>query len=55
MPGQKQTVTFGLAGSALSYWDAAAKAFALQQGTVQLQVGSTSKDIRLMGDLNVTP
>jgi beta-glucosidase len=54
-PGQKQTVTFPLAGSALTYWDTTAQAFALQQGTVQLQVGSTSKDIRLMGNLNVTP
>ena len=54
-PGQKQTVTFPLPGSALSYWDATAKAFAVQQGTVQLQVGSTSKDIRLMGNLSVTP
>ena len=55
MPGQKQTVTFPLAGSALTYWDTTAKAFALQQETVQIQVGSTSKDIRLMGNLNVTP
>jgi len=55
MPGQKQTVTFPLAGSALTYWDTTAKAFAVQQGTVQIQVGSTSKDIRLMGDLGVTP
>jgi len=55
MPGQKQTVTFPLAGSALTYWDTTAKAFALEQGTVQIQVGSTSKDIRLMGNLNVTP
>jgi beta-glucosidase len=54
-PGQKQTVTFTLPGSALTYWDTTAKAFALQQGTVQLQVGSTSKDIRLMSDLAVTP
>jgi beta-glucosidase len=54
-PGQKQTVTFSLPGSALAYWDATAKAFALQSGTVQLQVGSTSQDIRLMGNLNVTP
>jgi beta-glucosidase len=55
MPGQKQTVTFALAGGALTYWDTTAKAFAVQQGTVQVQVGSTSKDIRLMGNLNVTP
>ena len=55
MPGQKQTVTFPLAGSGLTYWDTTAKAFALQQGTVQVQVGSTSKDIRLMGNLSVTP
>ena len=48
MPGQKQTVTLSLAGSALTYWDTTAKAFALQQGTVQLQVGSTPKDIRPM-------
>jgi len=55
MPGQKQTVTFTLPGSALTYWDTTAKAFAVQQGTVQLQVGSTSRDIRLMADLGVSP
>ncbi len=54
-PGAKQTITFTLPGSALSYWDATAKAFALTAGTVQIQVGSSSKDIRLMGNLNVTP
>ena len=54
-PGQKQTVTFTLAGSGLTYWDTTAQAFALQAGTVQIQVGSTSKDIRLMGPLTVTP
>jgi len=51
--GQKQTVTFSLPGSALTYWDTTAKAFAVQAGTVQLQVGSTSKDIRIMSDLIV--
>jgi beta-glucosidase len=55
MPGQKQTVTFPLAGSALTYWNATAKAFALQAGTVQVQVGSSSKDIRVMDNLTVTP
>ena len=55
MPGQKQTVTFPLAGTALTYWDTTAKAFALQAGTVQVQVGSTSKDIRVMGNLTVSP
>jgi beta-glucosidase len=55
MPAQKQTVTFSLPGSALTYWNTTTKAFALQQGTVQIQIGSTSKDIRLMGNLNVTP
>ena len=55
MPGQKQTLTFPLAGSALTYWDTTTKAFVLQPETVQIQVGSTSKDIRLMGNLNVTP
>jgi beta-glucosidase len=54
-PGEKRTVTFPLAGSALSYWDATAKAFAVQTGTVQVQVGSSSKDIRATNDLNVSP
>jgi beta-glucosidase len=54
-PGQKQTVTFSLAGSALTYWDTTAKAIAVQPGTVQIQVGSTSRDVRLMSDLTVTP
>ncbi|HEX2659914.1 MAG TPA: glycoside hydrolase family 3 C-terminal domain-containing protein [Polyangia bacterium] len=54
-PGQKQTVTFALPGSALAYWDTTAKAFAVQPGTVQLQVGSTSKDVRAMADLTVAP
>ena len=54
-PGEKRTVTFPLAGSALAYWDTTAKAFALQSGTVQVQVGSSSKDVRVIADLNVTP
>jgi beta-glucosidase len=53
--GEKQTVTFALPGDALTYWDETAKAFALQSGTVQIQIGSSSKDIRATGTLNVAP
>ena len=54
-PGTEANRDVPAGGQRPRYWDTTAKAFALTQGTVQIQVGSTSKDIRLMGDLGVTP
>ena len=53
--GAMQRVSFELAGSALTYWDAAGARFAVQSGAVEVQVGASSKDIRLKASLNVAP
>jgi beta-glucosidase len=53
--GAKQTVSFPLRGDALTYWDEANHQFALESGTVSIQVGASSADIRLTGSLMTTP
>jgi beta-glucosidase len=53
--GEKQTVSFPLRGDALTYWDQANHRFALESGTVSIQVGASSADIKLTGTLMTTP
>jgi hypothetical protein len=48
-----QHVTFDLPASALTYWDATGKRFAVTPGTVMVQVGSSSADVRAMMNLTV--
>lgn len=50
-PGERRTVTLPLAAAQLRYWDGAG--WALEPGTVEVQVGSSSRDIRLIGALTV--
>jgi beta-glucosidase len=49
--GETQTVTFPLAGEALTYWDTAKQQFALESGMVSVMVGASSGDIRQTGSL----
>jgi beta-glucosidase len=49
--GEKQTVTFPLRGEDLTYWDTAHHGFAIEAGMVSIQVGASSADIRLTGQL----
>jgi len=51
--GAMQHVTFDLPASALTYWDATGKRFAVTPGTVMVQVGSSSADVRAMMNLTV--
>jgi beta-glucosidase len=52
-PGEKKTVTFSLMHDhiALRYWDDVKEQFAYDPGTVELQIGSSSADIHLRGDV----
>jgi beta-glucosidase len=54
-PGERQTVTFPLRGEALAYWDDVNHKFALEAGTVSIQVGASSADIRATGSLTTRP
>ena len=51
--GETKTVALPLAYDQLGYWDATAKAFAVQAGTVHLMVGGSSVDKRSEADLTV--
>jgi len=53
--GETQTITFPLAGEALTYWDTANQRFALEAGMVSIMVGASSGDIRLNGSLMTKP
>ena len=53
--GEKQTVTFPLRGEHLTYWNEAAQKPTLEAGTVDIQVGASSADIRLSGSLMTHP
>ena len=54
--GAKTTVVIPLTvdGETLGYWDAKAHAFRLNPAVIDLMVGSSSQDIRLKGQLQVT-
>jgi beta-glucosidase len=53
-PGEAQTVTFKLDKSALSYFDPAKKGWVAEPGAFEVQVGSSSRDIRLRGVFELT-
>jgi len=54
-PGATQTVSFPLRGEALAYWNEGNNRFAVEAGTVSIQVGASSADIRAMGSLTTHP
>ncbi|HMF41356.1 MAG TPA: glycoside hydrolase family 3 C-terminal domain-containing protein, partial [Polyangia bacterium] len=55
-PGETARVTMSLHSVDLSYWDEKAGRFTVEAGKpVDLQVGASSRDIRLRGTLSVTP
>ena len=53
-PGQTQHVSFTLDASAMSYWDVNTHGWAVQQGTYQVMVGDSSRDISLSSSFNVS-
>ena len=53
-PGETKTVTFTLDKRAFSYWETKIHDWYAETGTYQLQAGSSSRDIRLTADVQVT-
>jgi beta-glucosidase len=53
-PGEEKTVSFSLPVKQLSFWDSDRKSFAVEPGTADVMVGSSSDDIRLKGEFQVT-
>jgi len=52
-PGEEKKVTFLLHRQDLSYWSPAKKTWVADPGTFEVQVGSSSRDIRLRAPLNL--
>lgn len=52
-PGETKTVEFTVNRAALSYWNPATKAWQADPGTFEIQVGSSSRDIRLRAPLEL--
>lgn len=53
-PGETKSITFTLDRMALSYWSPEAKAWEADPGTFEIQVGASSRDIRLKEPLVLT-
>ena len=53
-PGEAKTVSFKLDRAALSYWSAEKKDWQAEPGTFEIQVGASSRDIRLHAPLVLT-
>jgi len=52
-PGESKRVTFTLPVAELAYWDKSKKAFVVEPGRFEIQIGSSSADIRLTGTFQV--
>jgi beta-glucosidase len=52
-PGKQAHVHLGLDARALSYWDMKSHGWIVAPGTYQIMIGSSSRDIRLHGDVKV--
>ena len=54
-PGETKNVTLALRGEQLAYWNTAQRRFLVENGRVQIMVGSSSADIKLNEALRVLP
>jgi beta-glucosidase len=54
-PGSSKTVLFTLDRAALSYWSPEKKDWVAEPGTFEVQVGASSRDIRLKAPLELVP
>ncbi len=54
-PGQTRLVEIPLNAESLAYWDADKHSFVVEEGRIQLLVGSSSEDIRLKKNIEVVP
>jgi len=53
-PGEQRTVTFTLPAEKLAFWDETTHAFVTEPGTFEILVGSSSENIKLRGQIEVT-
>ncbi|MCB0684865.1 MAG: glycoside hydrolase family 3 C-terminal domain-containing protein [Saprospiraceae bacterium] len=53
LPGETQILTIRLAVPDLAYWDEQTNGWVVEPGTYQIQVGASSRDIRLSGDITL--
>ncbi len=53
-PGESQTIKFSLDRSAFEYWSPQTKEWTLDPGTFEIQVGASSRDIRLKAPVEIT-
>jgi beta-glucosidase len=53
-PGETKTVSFDLDRSAFEYWSPQRKEWTLDPGTFEVQVGASSRDIRLKAPVEIT-
>jgi beta-glucosidase len=54
-PGETKTVTFTIDRAALSYWSPEKKDWVAEPGTFEIQIGASSRDIRLRAPLELKP
>ncbi|MGD0202053.1 MAG: glycoside hydrolase family 3 C-terminal domain-containing protein, partial [Bryobacteraceae bacterium] len=52
-PGEARAVTFTLPVSEAAFWDVRSSAFKVEQGALDILVGSSSRDIRLQGVVEI--
>lgn len=53
-PGEQETVVFVLNRDDFSYWNPETKRWTLDPGKFEIQVGASSRDIRLRAPIEVT-
>jgi beta-glucosidase len=52
-PGEKKTVSVNLGKDAFAYYDDQKSSWVAEQGTYQIQVGASSRDVRLTGEFKL--
>jgi beta-glucosidase len=52
-PGEKKTLTFNIPASEFSFYDIESNDFKTKPGAWEIQIGSSSKDIRLQETLSI--
>ena len=52
-PGEAQDIMISIPVSELSYWDEENSGWALEKGLYSVRSGSSSRDIRLIGDIDI--
>ena len=54
-PGENQTIQFSLNNSAFEYWSPQTREWTLDPGTFEIQIGASSRDIRLKVPVEINP